>query len=95
MEPYLDQEQQKTRRIALLQCEDENCGFFVQFDYPNCTFFFCKEHRLGFNIDLNTVSNAGVDCKQHGKMERYDLLKDDNVCPACQEATLAILSVGR
>lgn len=94
MRPYLDEEQQKTRRIALIQCEDEEgCGFFVEFEHPNCTLFFCKEHKMGFNVDLATVSEAGVECKQHGKMERYDILLEDNVCPSCEKKTLAILSV--
>ena len=78
-----------------VNCESEDCGFLVEFAYPNCTFYFCAEHKMGFNVDLNAVSDAGVECKQHGKMERYDLLKNDNVCPSCADATLAILSVER
>lgn len=96
LELYLDAEQQKVRRIAFVHCEDEDdCGFFVEFKHPNCTFFFCKEHKMGFNLDLATVTEAGVECKQHGKMERYDVLSEDNVCPRCEKTTLAILSVGR
>lgn len=96
MDLYLDEEQQKKRKIAFVNCEDEEgCKFFVEFKYPNCTFFFCKEHKMGFNIDLGTVSEAGVECKQHGKMERYNILTEDNVCPSCEKNTLAILSVGR
>ncbi len=90
---YLDEEQQKTRRIVFAQCEDEGgCGFFVEFKYSNCTFFFCKEHKMGFNLDLATIPKAGVECKQHGKMERYNILSEDNVCPSCERNTLAILS---
>jgi hypothetical protein len=90
---YLDQEAQKTRRIAFVHCEDEeNCGFLVEFKHPNCTFFFCKEHKKGFNLDLKTISSAGVECYLHGKMERYDILKDDNMCLSCKEYPLAILS---
>lgn len=89
---YLDEEEQKNRKIVFVQCEDEEgCGFFVEFKFPNCTFFFCKEHKMGFNIDLNTVGD-GVLCKQHGKMERYNVLTEDNVCPSCERNTLAILS---
>jgi hypothetical protein len=92
---YLSDEQLKTRHIGYVACEDEdNCGFLVEFKYPNCTFFFCKEHKMGFNIDLNTVTDAGVECKQHGKMERYNVLIEDNVCPVCEKNTLAILSSG-
>ena len=92
---YLDEEQQKTRRIALVHCEDDSCGFGVEFKHPNCTFYFCKEHGAGFNIDLATVSAAGVECELHGKMERYNVLTEDNVCPRCEKNTLAVLSVGR
>lgn len=93
---YFDEETQKVRRIVCVGCEDEEqCRFGVEFSYPNCTFFFCKEHKMGFNIDLATVSEAGVECKQHGKMERYNILSEDNVCPSCEKNTLAILSVGR
>lgn len=92
---YLNEELQKVRRIVYVACEDEEgCGFIVEFKYSNCTFFFCKEHKMGFNIDLNTVTNAGVECKQHGKMERYNVLTEDNVCPVCEKNTLAILSTG-
>lgn len=92
---YLNAEQQEKRRIVFVNCEDETCGFIVEFKHPNCTFFFCKEHGTGINIDLSTVSDAGVVCELHGKMERYDLLKDDNVCPRCEKNTLAVLSAGR
>lgn len=93
-EIYLNQEEQEKRRIAFTHCED-NCGFLVEFKHPNSTFFFCKEHGTGINLDLNTVSAEGVVCELHGQMERYDLLKDDNVCPRCEKTTLAVLSVGR
>ena len=92
---YLDAEQQKKRRITMVHCEDEECGFGLEFKHPNCTFYFCKEHGTGFNLDLATVSAAGVECELHGKMERYDLLTEDNVCPRCERSTLAVLSVGR
>jgi hypothetical protein len=97
MEPYLSEEDLKHRRIAFIHCENENnsCGFLVEFKHSNCTFYFCKEHKAGFNLDLSTVSAAGVVCEQHGKMDRYDLLADDNMCPACEYSTLAIVSVGR
>ena len=95
MELYLNPEDQKTRRIAFIHCEDGNCGFLVEFKHPNCTFFFCKEHKKGFNLDLNTVPAAGAECQLHGKMERYDLLRDDNVCPSCESWPLAVASVGR
>lgn len=94
-ELYLNAEEQKTRKIAFTHCEDDSCGFIVEFKHPNSTFYFCKEHGTGFNIDLNGVSAAGVECELHGKMERYDLEKDDNVCPRCEQTTLAIVSVGR
>ena len=94
-ELYLNAEEQKTRRIVFANCEDETCGFVVEFKHPNSTFFFCKEHGTGLNLDLNTVMSAGVECEQHGKMERYDLVKDDNVCPRCEQTTLAVLSAGR
>ena len=94
-ELYLDAEQQKKRRIAMVHCEDEGCGFGLEFKHPNCTFYFCKEHGTGFNLDLATVSAAGVECELHGKMKRYDLLTEDNVCPRCEKNTLAVLSVGR
>lgn len=91
---YFNEEQQKERKIVFVQCEEEEggCGFIVEFKYPNCTFFFCKEHKMGFNIDLNTVTDA--ECKQHGKMERYNVLVEDNVCPVCEKNILAILSTG-
>ena len=93
---YFDEETQKVRKIVFVACEDEEkCKFLVEFGYPNCTFFFCKEHKMGFNIDLDTVSEAGVECKQHGKMERYDVWSEDNLCPSCRNQTLAILSVPR
>lgn len=94
-ELYLNQQEQRDRRISFTHCEDEECGFLVEFKHPNSTFFFCKEHGTGINLDLNTVSAAGAICELHGKMERYDLVKDDNVCPRCEKTTLAILSVGR
>mgnify|MGYP001598523282 CR=1 FL=1 len=95
-ELYLNAKEQENRRIAFTHCEDEEgCGFLVEFKHPNSTFFFCKEHGTGINLDLNTVSAGGAECELHGKMERYDLLKDDNVCPRCEKTTLAILSVGR
>jgi len=92
---YLNQTEQENRRIAFTHCEDEGCRFLVEFKHPNCTFFFCKEHGTGINLDLNAVPAAGVKCELHGKMERYDLLKEDNICPRCEKTTLAILSVGR
>lgn len=93
MGPYLSEEELKTRRIVFIHCEDEDgCGFVVEFKYLNCTFYYCREDKVGFNVDLTTVSDAGVEC-QHGKMERYDLLTEDNVCPICEYSTLAILSV--
>lgn len=94
-ELYLNPTEQAIRRIAFTHCEDEGCGFLVEFKYPNSTFFFCKEHGTGINLDIETVPDAGVVCELHGKMERYDLLKDENVCPRCEKTTLAILSVGR
>lgn len=96
MEPYLTEKDLEHRRIAFIHCEDqEGCGFLVEFKHSNCTFYFCKEHKAGFNLDLNTVSPAGVVCELHGKMERYDLLADDNMCPSCERSTLAIISVGK
>ena len=93
---YLTAEDQRHRRIAFIHCEDEDgCGFGLEFKHPNCTFFFCKEHRWGTNLDLDSVPTAGVKCEIHGQMKRYDLLKEDNVCPICEKSTLAILSVGR
>lgn len=93
VEFYLNQKEQEKRKIVYVACEDEEgCGFIVEFKYPNCTFFFCKEHKMGFNIDLNTVNDAGVECKQHSKMERYNVLREDNMCPVCGTHTLAILS---
>ncbi|MCX6747380.1 MAG: hypothetical protein NTW98_00295, partial [Candidatus Nomurabacteria bacterium] len=90
---YLTSEELKERRIVYVACEDEeNCGFLVEFKYPNCTFFFCKEHKMGFNIDLNTVTEDGVLCKQHGEMERYNVLTEDNVCPSCNKYTMSVLS---
>ncbi|MCE9517398.1 HD domain-containing protein [Candidatus Nomurabacteria bacterium] len=95
VEFYLSPEVLKIRRIVYVACEDEEgCGFLVEFKFPNCTFFFCKEHRMGFNIDLNTVNDAGVVCELHGKMEQYNVLTEDNVCPRCEKNTLAILSAG-
>ena len=91
----LNGEEQQSRHIVFTHCEDEGCGFLVEFKYPNSTFFFCKGHGTGINLDLNAVPSAGVSCELHGKMERYDLLKDDNVCPRCEKTTLAVLSVGR
>ena len=93
-ELYLNGEEQQTRRIVFIHCED-HCGLIVEFKHPNSTFFLCKEHGTGINLDLNAVPAAGVNCELHGKMERYDLVKDDNVCPRCEKTTLAILSVGR
>lgn len=96
MEFYLNEEEQKTRKIALTHCEDEDgCGFLVEFKHPNSTFFFCKEHGAGVNLNLNGVPAEGAMCPQHGAMERYDIVKDDNVCPKCEQTTLAILSVRR
>lgn len=95
-ELYLNTDEQKIRRIAFAHCEDEEgCGFLVEFKHPNCTFFFCKDHGAAINLDLKDVPAAGVECPQHGAMERYDLVKDDNVCPKCESTTLAILSVPR
>lgn len=97
VEFYLNSEELKKRRIVYVACEvDEGgCGFIVEFKYPNCTFFFCKEHKMGFNLDLTNVFEAGVECKQHGMMERYNVLKEDNVCPRCEKRTLSILSAPR
>ena len=95
-ELYLNGEEQKMRQIAMTHCEDqEGCGFLVEFKHPNSTFFFCKGHGMGVNLDLNGVPAAGADCPQHGSMERYDIIKDDNVCPKCEDNTLAILSTRR
>lgn len=94
-ELYLNGDEQQLRQILFAHCEDEQCGFGVKFNHPNSTFFFCKEHGMGFNLDLNAVPAAGVECKQHSKMDRYDLLKGDNICPYCNKAPLAILSDGR
>ncbi len=91
---YLNADEQKLRRILFAHCEDEQCGFVIQFNHPNSTFFFCKEHGTGFNLDLNVVPGAGVECGLHGKMERYDLTKGDNICPRCENSHLAILSDG-
>jgi hypothetical protein len=93
--PYLNEKELEHRNIAFTHCEDEACGFFVEFKYPNCSFYFCKIHKMGFNVDLTLVSEAGVACEQHGKMERYDLLREVNVCPSCESSTMAILSVGK
>jgi len=95
MNLYFDQEEQRKRRIAFLHCEDDTCGFLLEFSYPNCTFFFCKEDRKAVSVDLNAVGATGLGCSQHGKMERYDVLKEDNICPSCEKSTLAILSVPR
>ncbi|MDQ5950025.1 MAG: hypothetical protein QG669_545 [Patescibacteria group bacterium] len=90
---YLTSEELKEKHIVYVACEDEeNCGFLVEFKYPNCTFFFCKEDKMGFNIDLNTVAEDGVLCKQHGEMERYNVLIEDNVCPSCNKYTMSVLS---
>ncbi len=94
-ELYLTSEEQKTRRIVMTHCEDESCGFGVEFKHPNSTFYFCKEHKRGVNFDLNNPPKEGTDCLSHGKTERYDLVKGDNVCPSCEKMTLAVLSVGR
>lgn len=93
-EPYLNAREQITGHIICVNCEDETCGFYVEFKHHNCTFFFCKEHGTGINIGLSTVSDAGVVCELHGKMERYDLLKDDNMCPRCGNSILVVLSSG-
>jgi predicted nucleic acid binding AN1-type Zn finger protein len=77
-----------------VHCEDAQCGFLVEFKHPNCTFYFCKKHRTGYNLDLNTVSFKGVECEIHGPMDKYDILKEDNICPRCGEMTLAIVSSG-
>ncbi|PIR83678.1 hypothetical protein COU18_03300 [Candidatus Kaiserbacteria bacterium CG10_big_fil_rev_8_21_14_0_10_51_14] len=96
LEPYWDEEELTKMRVAFVHCEnEEGCGFFVEFKHPNCTFFFCKEHKIGLNFDLSTISEAGVVCEQHGKMGRYGILTEDNVCPICENSTLAIVSVGR
>lgn len=95
MELYLNAEEQKMRRIAFVHCEDEACGFLVEFKHPNCTFFICKEHKGVVNADLNGVPAAGISCELHGPMERYDLFKEDNVCPVCEKSMLAVVSVGR
>lgn len=93
-ELYLNAKEQENRRIAFIHCEN-HCGLVLEFKYPNSTFFFCKGHGAAINLDLNGVPAAGVSCGLHGKMERYDLVKDDNVCPRCENTTLAIVSVGR
>lgn len=95
MELYLNTEEQKTRRIAFAHCEDEACGFLVEFKHPNCTFFICKEHKGVINADLNGIPAAGISCELHGPMERYDILKEDNLCPVCKKSMLAIVSVGK
>lgn len=94
MESYLTAEELKHRRIIFIHCEDETCDLVVEFKHPNSTFYYCKEHRRGFNLDAATVPEAGVVCYQHGKMSRYVLLKDDNVCPICENSMLAVVSVG-
>lgn len=95
-ELYLNREEQKTRAITFVHCEDEQgCGFFVEFKYPNCTFFFCKNHGIAINVNLDDIPDLKLECPQHGMMERYNLIKDDNVCPKCNRETLSILSVPR
>ena len=90
-ELYLNEEEQKERNILFVHCED-HCGLIVEFQHTNSSFYFCKEHGTGINLDLNEVPSEGVVCEQHGKMELCNLLKDDNICPRCSEATLAIMS---
>lgn len=93
-ELYLTKEEQRQRKIVFVHCEDEGCGFLVEFRHPNSTFFFCKEHGTGINLDLSAITAAEVKCELHGQMERYDIVKNDNVCPRCQKGLLAILSTG-
>ena len=95
VEPYFSEEELRVSKIAFVSCEaEENCGFYVEFKYPNCTFFYCKKCRKGVNADLERAVRAPT-CIKHGDMERYNLLSEDNVCPSCENSTLAILSLGR
>jgi len=69
------------RKMHFVECEI--CEFAVGFDYPNETFFFCKEHKFGVNVSNADLGRAHI-CKACGKqMERYDLDIEDNVCPIC------------
>ncbi len=79
----------------MVHCEnnDKGCPLVVEFKHPNNTFYYCKADGIAVNLD-DKAAAAGVVCKQHGPMSRYILLKDDNVCPICQDTTLAILSAG-
>jgi hypothetical protein len=91
--PYLTADDLQERRVVFVNCENGQCGFLVEFQHQNCTFFYCTPHRRGMNVDLTTMPAAGFVCGEHGKsIERYDLLADDNVCPISQSSILAILS---
>ena len=71
------------RKMHFVECND--CGFAVVFNYPNETFFFCKEHKFGVNVPNEDLDISHI-CKGCMKeMERYDLYDEDNVCPICND----------
>jgi hypothetical protein len=81
----LDQPEPK-RKILFIECENEKCGFGVEFKHENETFFFCKDCKFGVNVSsdqLDDLNHMCGSCKK--KMERYDLYDEDNVCPICND----------
>lgn len=73
-----------TRKILFVECDNEDCGFGVEFEHPNEVFFFCKKCKSGTNVpneQLNNFDHICGCCRE--LMEKYELYDEDNVCPIC------------
>ena len=84
-------EQIPTRKILFVECENEACGFGVEFTYLNEVYFLCKQCKSGVNVPNNQLENFDHICGGCTHlMEKYKLYEEDNVCPICHD----MLSVG-
>ncbi len=82
------------RKMLFVECD--SCGFGVEFNYGNETFFFCKEHKFGVNVENLSIRQICGPCSRDPErqgmadMERYDLYEEDNLCPICGNDVLAL-----
>ena len=75
-----------TRKILFVECENDGCGFGVEFKHLNETFFFCKDCKSGVNTPNEQLKNFDHICGGcKNLMEKYELNDEDNVCPICND----------
>ncbi len=78
-------------KVAYVECEGA-CGFGVVFDHDVRSFFFCSEHKFGVTVPIEDTRDQI--CRPCGaKMGKYELYDEDNLCPICRNATLAVCYV--